>query len=88
MAGSTCTTRASTGVCVAPHAALAGEPRANRGPVLVRAAALGAPGYLHPVWEASSLPSFATWNSTGGSVSGPGWDAGWEGGAPAGLAGL
>lgn len=33
--------------------------------------ALGAPGYLHPVGEAASLPSFATLNSTGGSVRSP-----------------
>lgn len=81
MAGSTGTTRTNTGVCLQPHAALAGEPRTNRGSVPVPAAALGAPGYLHPVWEASSLPSFATLNSTGGSVSGTGWDGrlgGWR----------
>ena len=42
---------------------------------------LGTPGYLHPIWEASFPPSFATLNLPGGPVSAEAGWAGWEGGA-------
>lgn len=53
----------------------------------IPATQLGTPGYLHPAWEASSQPSFATLNLPGGPVSCSAYEGRREGGAPAWLPG-